>query len=230
MGTKGLYNPLLGECSQFLMQHKPLVWMVVRRIAHRLHAEKDDLFQEGMIGLLRCYLTYDPDKGAITTHAVSNIRGKIFNYIRDKGHTIRPSRQIYEIKGKILGQELEGKTDSELSIIFDVSIADVVAARELIINPDSISLHYTIDQKEMVTAEDMIGSIDDITAVEVEEFINSLDNIERKVLDMKMKGYVQKDIANEVGYSQMHVSRMIQRIGVKYRRFIGGVGHEVCGN
>lgn len=230
METKEMYNPLLGDCSQFLIKHTPLVWMVVRKIAHRLHVEKDDLFQEGMIGLLRCYLTYDPDKGAITTHAVSNIRGKIFNYIRDKGHTLRPTRRIYEIKGRIIGQDLERKSDSELSLIFDVSISDIVAARELIINPDSISLHYTIDQKEMVTAEDMVGSIDDVTSVEVEEFINSLENIERKVLDMKMKGYVQKDIATEVGYSQMHVSRTIQRIGVKYRRFIGGVGHEVRRN
>lgn len=227
MKKKGIYNPLLGDCDEFLAQYRSLVWMVVRRTALRLHVERDDLFQEGMIGLLRCYLTYDPDKGAVTTHAVSNIRGKIFNYIRDKGHTIRPNRRIYDIKGKMLRQELEQKTDSELSLIFDVTLADVAAARGLIINPDAISLNYTLDDKEKLTAEDMVGSVDDFTAVEVEEFIKTLELNEQKVLEMKVKGYVQKDIACEIGFSQMHVSRMIQRIGVKYRRFLGGVEHAV---
>ncbi|MEN1985220.1 sigma-70 family RNA polymerase sigma factor [Paenibacillus hubeiensis] len=230
MKGQRFYNPHLGDCEEFLQKNQRLVWMVMRRTKYHAFVDNDDLFQEGMMGLLRCYMTYDPEKGAMTTHAVANIKGRITNYYRDKSFTIRPTRRIFELRGKLIGKDLLDKTDSEISRILNIDIAEVQAGRDLLINPVVMSLSRSIDEEETTTLEDMVGRIDDQSSLDVEEFMNTLSERERRALELRMHGYVQRDIGVELGISQAHVGRIIKAIGVKYRRFIGGVGSAVCGN
>lgn len=67
--------------EQFFEENMNLVYYTIRRYYSK-HINDDDIIQEGMIGLYRAVMDYDPEKGQFSTHAVHKIRGAISQAIK----------------------------------------------------------------------------------------------------------------------------------------------------
>ncbi len=201
-----------------------LVWSVVRRFSNRGY-ELEDLFQIGSIGLIKAIdkfdLSYDVK---LSTYAVPMIMGEIKRFLRDDG-MIKVSRTLKEIAARaqqqkeemmsVLGRE---PTIEELAKGLGVSCEELVMALESKAEVESIyktiyqndgSDIYLIDKlcEEKDANEDIINKMV-LTKVMLE-----LSETERKIILLRyFKNKTQSEIAEEIGISQVQVSRMEKRI------------------
>lgn len=81
-----------------------------------------------------------------------------------------------------------------------------------------LSTDHPLCAKE-ISMLDTLSTDDDITTVQVKEFLNSLPNRERELVLYRVNGTTQEEIAERLGLSQAHISRLLKRIGKKYLAF-----------
>lgn len=201
-----------------------LVWSIVRRFRNR-GVELDDLFQIGSIGLIKAIDKFDTGFDVkFSTYAVPMIMGEIKRFLRDNG-MVKVSRGLKELSYKIystrermekeMGREPTlTEVASELGIMAEEVAAAVDASAEV------ESLQKVIYQ----------GEGNDITLIDKleekrnpnEELLNQmmiqkamgfLDEREQKLLRLRyFQDLTQSAIAEELGMSQVQVSRMEKKI------------------
>jgi RNA polymerase sigma-B factor len=203
----------------------PLVHSLARRYAHGSEP-MDDLVQVGSIGLLNAIDRFDPDNGtAFSSFAVPTILGEIKRHFRDRTWTVRVPRSLQELSGRIRAAEshLEAglgrsPTAAELAAELDTSVEELLSAREVAAGQYAVSLDRTIgaDDADGKTVADRIevidpgfGAIDD--AFTLSTLMRGLDERMREILRLRFEqDLTQSEIAERVGLSQMHVSRLIR--------------------
>ena len=188
--------------------------------------ELQDLFQIGVIGLIKAVKGFDIQKGfKFSTYAVSKIIGEIRLYLRDDG-IIKVSRSLKKIARVIRQKEEELKKElsrspsiSELSAATEIAKEDIVKALEAnknpasiyqTINSDSEKDIYLLDNLEDSKAEEDISNFDKLELVEV---LKSLDSRSRKIIFLRyFEDKTQREIADEIGVSQVQISRLEKQI------------------
>jgi RNA polymerase sigma-B factor len=205
-------------------RHLPLVRSLARRYAGRGEA-LDDIEQVGAIGLIKAIDRYELEREvALTTYATPNVVGEIKRHFRDKGWAIRVPRALQELNGK-MGPTIERLTSklgrspsiAEIAGEFETSTEQVLEALEAgsAYAPLSLSAGPAgddeLDPMETIGAEDEeFDRTDDRTSLE--PALAALPEREREILRMRFEdGLTQTQIAERVGISQMHVSRLIRR-------------------
>jgi RNA polymerase sigma-B factor len=205
--------------------HLPLVEHCARRFRNR-GEPLEDLVQVGTIGLLKSIDRFDLERAVeFSTYATPTIIGEIKRYFRDKGWAIRVPRRLQELRMQIgaasadLTQSLgRSPTPRELAERIGCSVEDILEGLE------SSNAYSTLSLDAGDDAEDGAGSmldaigIDDenLEQVEVRESIKPLlDQLgprEKRILLLRFfKNMTQSQIAEEIGVSQMHVSRLLSR-------------------
>ena len=191
----------------------------------------DDLYQVASIGLILAVDRYDVSKGfEFSSYATPTIMGEIKKYFRDRGWVIRVPRRIQEVSKKVnnaktyLSQSLQrSPTIKDIANYLKISEEEVLDALvEMAPAPGPREFDSQDDDRE-VNLADLIGIEDEyFSKIEMQDFINrtmtKLNDMERKILkdryyDMK----TQIVIAEELGISQMTVSRMEKKIIEKFR-------------
>jgi RNA polymerase sigma-B factor len=226
----------LGARDQLIEQYMSLVRSLARRYSYR-GEQLDDLVQIGAIGLIKAIDRFDVDRGVeLTTYATPNIIGEIKRHFRDKGWSVRVPRGLQELNVQ-LSKLIEEKTVElgrsptipELAKAAGVEEEAVVEALESGRAYTSVSLSTgggsdedgELDPLESLGAEEPQYEVSEDRAVLAPGF-RALDERERKILHLRFfKGLTQSQIAQEVGISQMHVSRLIRRALEKIRDEIG---------
>lgn len=187
----------------------------------------DDLFQIGVIGLIKSIDNFDVSKNVMfSTYAVPMIRGEIKRYVRDSVSILRVSRQVKDLayhcfKAKEeLTQQLE-RSPKYLNIkkeqvkeAFE-SFNPVMSFSEPINNTDEDSLElYDI----ISDPEDLEEKV--ITNLTLKTALNSLDEIERRIIDNRyFEGLTQMEVAQEFNISQAQVSRLEKQALKNMRKF-----------
>src|SRR3954451_13719570 len=205
--------------------HLPLVEHCARRFRNR-GEPFEDLVQVGTIGLLKSIDRFDVDRGVeFSTYATPTIIGEIKRYFRDKGWAIRVPRRLQELRMQIgsataeLTQSLgRSPTPRELAERIGVTVEDILEGIESSNAYSTLSLDAGDDSEDgAATMLDAIG-IDDagLEHVEIRESIkpllDRLEPREKKILLLRFfKNMTQSQIAQEIGVSQMHVSRLLNR-------------------
>ncbi len=227
----------LAAREQLIEQYMSLVRSLARRYSYR-GEQLDDLVQIGAIGLIKAIDRFDIDRGvALTTYAAPNIIGEIKRHFRDKGWSVRVPRGLQELNvqlSKIIEEltvELgRSPTIPELAKASDSEEEAVVEALESGRAYSSVSLSTRggqdedgdLDPLESLGAEEPEYEVSEDRAVLAPGF-RALDERERLILHLRFfKGLTQSQIAQHVGISQMHVSRLIRRALEKIREEIGG--------
>ncbi|MCI6429893.1 MAG: SigF/SigG family RNA polymerase sporulation sigma factor [Oliverpabstia sp.] len=201
-----------------------LVWSIVRRFQNR-GVEMEDLFQIGSIGLIKAVDKFDLSyEVQFSTYAVPMIAGEIKRFLRDDG-MLKVSRPLKEMAGKAYGvrealEKKEGRepTVSEIAEEMGVAVEELMLAMEagaqveslqqIIYQGDGndISLMDKLEEKEN-TNEKLVNRLF------LEEMLGELDGKERELI---FKRYflekTQAVIADEMGISQVQVSRMEKKI------------------
>ena len=227
--------------EQLIEQYMSLVRSLARRYSYR-GEQLDDLVQIGAIGLIKAIDRFDLNRGVeLTTYATPNIIGEIKRHFRDRGWSVRVPRGLQELNVQLsrLIEQLtvqlgRSPTITELAEAASVQEEEVLEAIESGRAYSSLSLSGgggggddgELDPLESLGAEEHEYEISEDRAVLAPGF-RALDNRERKILHLRFfKGLTQSQIAQEVGISQMHVSRLIRRSLEKIREEIAGDDRE----
>jgi RNA polymerase sigma-B factor len=205
--------------------HMPLVEHLARRFRNR-GEPYDDLVQVATIGLIKAVDRFDSDRGVeFSTYATPTILGEIKRYFRDKGWAIRVPRRLQELRLSLtaataeLTQQLgRAPTVAELAERLELSPDLVIEGLESANAYNTLSLDAP-DQNEAdaTTVLDGLGGEDEaLESVEYRESLKpllaQLDTREKRILTLRFfRGMTQSQIAEEIGISQMHVSRLLAR-------------------
>jgi RNA polymerase sigma-B factor len=225
----------LSAREELIERYLALVRSLARRYAYR-GEQLEDLVQIGCIGLIKAIDRFDLDRGVeLTTYATPNIIGEIKRHFRDKGWSVRVPRGLQELNVKLsrIIEELtvqlgRSPTISELAEASGAGEEEVLEALESGRAYSSLSLSggASFDDDEAVDPMEVLGSeerqyeISEDWAV-IAPGLRALDDRERQILHLRFfQGLTQSQIAQHVGISQMHVSRLIRRSLEKIRREI----------
>jgi RNA polymerase sigma-B factor len=204
----------------------PLARQLARRY-QRGNEPLDDLIQVASIGLVKAVDRYDPARGtAFSSYAVPTILGELKRYFRDSGWAVHVPRGMQERVMSVnqaiarLSRELgRSPTASEVAVEIGESPELVLEAMEAAIAYDAVSLDTprSGDEEDGDTYADTMGMIDE--RFELVEYksaigptIRALPERDRLVLKLRFEDdLTQLEIAQRIGVSQMHVSRLIRR-------------------
>ncbi len=221
-----------GARDRLVTLHLPLVEHLAKRFRNR-GEPYDDLVQVATIGLIKAIDRYDPERGVeFSTYATPTIVGEIKRWFRDKGWAVRVPRRLQELRLSIgsatatLTQELgRSPTIGELAEKIGVSEDEVLEGLESATAYSTLSLDAPDGADgEAPAVLDNIGHEDDaLLDVENREalkpLLSRLNDRERRILMLRFfAGMTQSQIAEEVGISQMHVSRLLARTLTKLRQ------------
>lgn len=210
--------------EQIVTRCLPLADNVARHFDRR-GEDLEDLVQVARVGLLNAVNRFDPQKGAsFLGFAVPTMMGEVRRYFRDHGWSIHVPRAIRDRHGQIarataeLTQSLKraptaGELAAELEMSREEVVESLVAAQAY--QPRSIETPLAHGDEESKHLSDLLGDTDPglehITNREaVRPLLLGLPRRERIVLELRFfKGMTQSQIADEIGVSQMHVSRIL---------------------
>ena len=206
-----------------------LIYSVARRFLGR-GVEMEDLFQIGSIGLLKAVDKFDPAfEVKFSTYAIPMILGELKRFFRDDG-MIKVSRSIKENQHRVYlaREKIEKELGREPSL---KEIAEMLEMppEEVAMTMDSAaeveSLYRTVYQSEG-TDISLIDKIPEkenaeehlLNRIFLEEILGKLESSDRKLLYMRyFQDQTQTPIAEQLGVSQVQVSRMEKRILKKLR-------------
>ncbi|SFJ73445.1 RNA polymerase sigma factor SigB [Thermoflavimicrobium dichotomicum] len=206
----------------------------------------EDLIQVGMIGLLASIRRYDPSYGRnFEGFAVPTIVGEIKRHIRDKTWSVHVPRRIKELGPRIKSavEELTTKLQrspqiKEIAEYLDVSQEEVLETMEMGRSYQAVSVDSPIEASSdgsQVTLLDLVGTedrgYDQIDRkLLLEKVFHVLTDREREILQMTFFDHLsQKQVGEQLGISQMHVSRLQRRALKKLRQAIRMELAEIIG-
>ncbi|MBA2953274.1 sigma-70 family RNA polymerase sigma factor [Nocardioides sp. MAH-18] len=198
---------------------------VARRYRHRGIAD-DDLNQVAYEGLTKAIARFDPDlRNDLLTFAVPTIRGELQRYFRDQGWTVRPPRRVQEVQGhanaairdleQSLGRE---PTEAEVAAELDITVEEYgeamaalgcfrPASLDLPVGTDTATLGDLLpdEQEEEHDASD--------ARVMLAPVVRRLSERDRRILYLRFfEDRTQAEIGDDLGVTQMQVSRLLSRI------------------
>lgn len=222
--------------DQLVSLHMPLVEHCARRFLNR-GEQLEDLVQVGTIGLIKAIDRFDLERGVeFSTYATPTILGEIKRHFRDKGWAIRVPRRLQELRMQIasvsgdLNQKLgRSPTPREIAERLGVTMEEVLEGIESANAYSTLSLDAGGDSGDgsLGSMLETMGSLDPMLEhVEIRESIKplleALPEREKKILMLRFfGGMTQSQIAQEIGISQMHVSRLLTRTLEQLRRAVG---------
>jgi RNA polymerase sigma-B factor len=187
----------------------------------------DDLLQVASLGLLKAIDRFDPDRGTkFTSFAAPTILGELKRHFRDKGWALRVPRDLQE-RTLAVGREAEALSKQlgrspkprEVARAVGCSVEEVLEAQQAAASYAAASLDAPVarDDNEAALLVDLLGGEDvAYELVEDRDAIAStwqaLPDVERSVLELRfVHDLNQREIGERIGYSQMHVSRLLRR-------------------
>ena len=217
--------------SQLVEGYLPLCRSIARRFRGQ-GVEQEDLEQVAAMALMKALDRFEPERGfKFSTFAMPTIAGEVRNYIRDKGATIRVSRdtrtRLFQLRNvtEQLTQELQREP----------SLKETAAAMKL--TPDELlALLDARDAADTLSMDAAMSSDDDAQRLEERLGVNEsgYENVEQKqwmawilqqvtpqerlLLEKRfIERLGQRDTASAMGVSQMQVSRMERRLLTRLR-------------
>lgn len=210
--------------NHLVRMHLPLVEHLARRFRNR-GEPLDDLTQVATIGLIKSVDRFDPERGVeFSTYATPTVVGEIKRHFRDKGWAVRVPRRLQELRlsltsatAELSQQHGRAPTVHELAQRLAISEEEVLEGLESANAYSTLSLDVPDTDDESPAVADTLGAEDDaLEGVEYREslkpLLEELPPREKKILLLRFFGNMtQSQIAQEVGISQMHVSRLLAR-------------------
>jgi len=195
----------------------------------------EDIYQVASLGLIYAIERFDIDRGfEFSSFATPTIIGEIKKYFRDKGWSVRVPRRIQELSKKVnvaksrLQQEMQCVPRIEdIAEYLTCTVEQVIEAMEAsqVYTPKSLDISYdsTGDDKD-IQLMDIIGEDDKyFEMIENQDFIQNcmdkLNPVEVKIIkDRFFFNHTQVHVAEDLGVSQMTISRMEKKILKKFKK------------
>jgi RNA polymerase sigma-B factor len=230
--TELLRNYRAGDLAarrQLIELHLPLVRALARRYVNRGES-LEDLVQVGAIGLIEAIDRFDPDRGRdLVSFAVPTITGEIKNHLRDRTTVVRIPRRAGQLNVRVRAETeslaarlRRSPTVSEVARETGVGENDVVAAIETDRARTPVPLPTGNGTEVAILVDGVYEPSEDRLLLAAG--FRALDARQRRILHLSFfVGLSQAEIADEVGLSQMQVSRVIR---ASLERLRGALGRE----
>jgi RNA polymerase sigma-B factor len=201
----------------------PVAQHIARRFSNR-GEPLEDLVQVATVGLINAVDRYSPDRGSeFFSFAVPTISGEVRRHFRDRGWSMRVPRRLKDLHVSIntavssLSQQLgRAPRPSEIADQLGVPVADVLEGLEASEVYHSASLDEMLSSEQgSVTVGELVGEADaELARVDFQQALRpvlaELAERERTIVLLRFFGNMtQTQIADKVGISQMHVSRLL---------------------
>jgi RNA polymerase sigma-B factor len=219
-------DPLRTTLRQRLVtEHLPVAEHIAARFNHPGES-LEDLTQVATVGLINAVDRFDPDRGSdFLSFAVPTIMGEVRRYIRDTSWAVRVPRRLKELRLAIgratseLSQEAgRAPTPSMLAEHLGLSEEEVYEGLEATSAHQSLSLdHLLIEEPGGPTLADTLGEQDTgidavVNRASLHPLLMRLPERERTIVVLRFfANLTQTQIADRIGISQMHVSRLLAR-------------------
>jgi RNA polymerase sigma-B factor len=200
----------------------PLARSLARRYANK-GEPLDDLEQVASVGLLKAIDRFDLDREVkFATFAVPTIAGEIKRHFRDRGWMLRVPRDVQELNARLTRTRESLTRDHGRSPTVEELAAGAQATVDQVVEALSAGEAYRMMSLDEPLA-DGIGALEAIgeddqgferteQRLMLRSGFDELAPREREILHLRFfEGLTQREIADEVGISQMHVSRLIRR-------------------
>lgn len=195
----------------------------------------DDLRQVAFLGLLKAVRGFCPDRSdSFTAYAIPTIRGELRRHFRDSGWTVRPPRRIQELQARVRSVEADlvqsfhrSPTVRELAEAVGADVDDVTET----IAAGSCFTPLSLDAPISENGQDLGSTLEDLdlefasadARLLLGPAVRRLGDRDRTVLELRFfQGLTQQQIGNQLGVSQMQVSRILNRILATLRGEIVG--------
>jgi RNA polymerase sigma-B factor len=221
--------------TKLIMYYQPIVKMAAGKMSRNKPDLYEDLFQVGQMSMLRLFQTFDSSMGIpFEAYAMKSIIGHLKNYLRDKSWFIKVPRRIKE-KGLLIQHAVDELTVKlersprmeEISNYLELTVEEtieIMAGRE---SYNYISLDTPLSNDEdSSTIGDLMGSqANDYQSFEMradlEQALIQLKKDERIIIFLAYnEGQSQRQIAEQLGVSQMSVSRIQKRAISKLKELL----------
>ncbi|HWG98179.1 MAG TPA: SigB/SigF/SigG family RNA polymerase sigma factor [Pilimelia sp.] len=212
----------------------PMAHRLAQRYAHR-GEPTDDLRQVATVGLIKAIDRYEPQRGGVFAgYAVPTILGEIKRYFRDRTWSVRVPRRLQDLRMAI--NEATTALVSQLNrapTVADVAAYLQVTEEQVVEGLDGARAYHATSLCAPATADGTLQLGDTLGADEhgyelvdlriaLGPALATLDERERRILSLRFYGnQTQTQIAEQIGVSQMHVSRLISKALAKLRTHLG---------
>ncbi len=213
------------EIEMLIDENKNLIYKIASKYSYYYNME--DLFQVGVIGLIKAYKNYKMDSTCkFTTYAYKYIFGEIIEFIKND-RTMKVSEDAIKIyKSYEKSKEfLTNKLNREVSLlevasfmnIDPVYLENTISSCEFTVSLDA-SMNEDDFSLENVVGEDKRELLDDL--IDLRNELEMLNENDRKLIELRyFKDYTQSETARTLGMSQVQVSRsesaILKRIKTK---------------
>ena len=233
-------EPRGGARDALVRRFLPLARHLARR--YRSVEDPEDLEQVAALGLLNAIDRFDPDRGvAFSTFAVPTITGELKRHLRDRGWSVRVPRSVKDLAVRVervsadLASELgRSPTVAELAARADAPLEHVVEALTAAAARRAVSLDRPapgddeVDafRREVAIVDSRFAAMED--ADQLRTLMRVLGERDRRILELKLReDRCQREIAEELGLSQMQVSRLIRRALGRLERAAGAESRAI---
>ena len=214
-------------------------WLPLARHLANRYADRgepaDDLLQTAIVGLIKAVDKFDPGFGTdFAGYAIPTVIGEIKRYFRDRTWAIRVPRRLQELRLAITAANNtlthalgRSPTVADIAAHLEITEDEVLEGLEGARAYNATSLSTPVGADETTELGETLGGEDHEYALTEARLalgpaLASLDDRERRILTLRFYGNLtQTEIAEQVGISQMHVSRLITRALVKLRGHLG---------
>lgn len=191
----------------------------------------DDLLQTAVVGLIKAVDRYDPDRGVeFSGFAIPTVLGEIKRHFRDRTWSVRVPRRTQELRMAItdasnrLAHTLSrSPTVADIAAHLEITEEEVLEGLEGARAYAATSLSTPVSADDSMSLGDTLGEDDrEFEMTELRMVLGTamahLDEREQRILSYRFYGNMtQSDIAERIGVSQMHVSRLLARALAKLR-------------
>jgi RNA polymerase sigma-B factor len=210
-------------CEVLVVRYESLVRSCARRYQGSPESA-DELMQVGYVGLMKAINRFDPEMGtSLAPYALACVSGEIKRHFRDRRWQVRVKRSAQELvlelrtaTAELTQQSQRTPTDAELASFLRVSLEEVRAARHADLGFSAWSIDAPVSEEpEAASLAELLGEEDPqmehaVDMAALEAHWNELPRRQQQILLLRFYGNMtQAEIGEQIGLSQMHVSRLI---------------------
>ena len=218
------YEEVVNSCSG-------LIYMIIKKYFKGYDVE--DLYQVGVMGVIKAYNNYKKDKGAaFSTYAYKYIHGEIFLYV-NSNKLLKTSKETYSLYKQIneakniLNQKLMREaTIYEIASFLEIDVNTIQMVNISMSNIDSLDKTIYSDGKDVTLFDTLRDEKDyyDIDYILLNEELSKLPSPEKEVIYLRyFEDKTQSEVAKILGLSQVGVSRSESKALKKIRNIYQNV-------
>jgi RNA polymerase sigma-B factor len=215
--------------DEVVISHLWLAETLARRFMHR-GEDNEDLMQVACTGLVEACRRFDPHQGSFVGFAVPTITGVLKRHFRDHGWVVRPPRPTQELASIIwrqwpaLVQQMGALPRvRDLAEVLGEPVGAVQQARFASQCYGASSIDAAMSRGICFCSDESDGDLDRTEArLIIDEALAQLNDNERRLIQLRFfQQRSQSEIAEEIGSSQMQVSRLLAKLLIKMRTIVG---------